>query len=408
MNNFDNLSKSEIIQLIGKYSTGWNVSYVNYDRMKIVETIEKNPFIGSILNKIARAVSNIGTMVGNEVENTFKEAKGSELDIVLNKPNPFLSLKELKRNAAYNYFAFGENFTYFDRLEMGGNNNGKIIPGTIFLAPPDITDIKTDRFLPTEYVINGDFTKTIKLDNIIHQKSYNPRYDNLHGLSPIMVAGIIVDKIIAANDTETKTFQNSGPAYLISAKEGDSYSDEQHLNLMQRLKRAWRKLENKRGIVGSSAVLDVNQLGANPADMGTMESQKLALRILLVIWGLDPGLFDIEASTYNNKMMMEKAVYTECAIPFMEDFCEKFNDKFEAIYKMKVITDTSQIEALQPNIKEKVAWMKEADVFTDNEIREAIGYTKRESESSDLTPSEKLTTESTQGFNPNNLNNPIV
>lgn len=407
MTNLENLSKSEIIQLIGKYTMGWNVSWTDYDRAKVVETIEHNPFIGAILNKIGRAASNVNTMAGITKEDTFEELPDSEMAQIIYKPSPIMSLKEMKRNMAIMFYSFGECFIYFERLELGGNNNGKIIPGTIYLISPELVGIKHKNLIPLEYVINGDFNKTVKAENIIHLKTFNPKYDDLHGLSPIKVAGILIDKLLAANSTETKTFQNSGPAFLVSPKQPDGLTPEENLSFMQKLRRAWSKPSNKRGVITTSGIVDVNPLGSTPVDMGTVESQTATIRLLLVLWGLDPGLFDIEASTMNNKAVMERAIYTECAIPFIEDFCEKFNDKFETIYKTKLISDTSNIEALQPNLKEKVDWMVTANVFTDNEIREALGYSKIEG-SGDDTPNDRLTTQSVVGFKPEDLNNPVV
>lgn len=406
MNNLENLSKSEIIQLIGKYTTGWSVSWTNYDRNQVVTVIETNPYISAILHKIARAASNVNTLIGITKEDEFVELKESELYKTLYKPSPIMSLKEFKRNACIMYHSFGECFVYFDRYDLGGNDNGKIIPGTIFLVPPQLVDIKHKNLIPTEYVINGEFNKTVKPENIIHLKTFNPKYDDLHGLSQIKVAGILIDKLLAANDTETKTFQNSGPSYLISPKEADSFTPEEHTKFFTKLKNAWRKPANKSGIIGTSGIVEVQQMGSNPTDMGTLESQKATTRILLVLWGLDPGLFDIEASTMNNKQVMEKTIYTEAAIPFIEDLIEKINDRFELIYKAKIVTDTSEIEALQPNFKERVEWMTMAQVFTDNEIREALGYSKVED--GDDTPNQRMENTSEQGFSSSIIEKPII
>jgi len=145
--------------------------------------------------------------------------------------------------------------------------------------------------------------------------------------------------------------------------------------------------------------MDVLTLGSTPTDLGTIESQKNTIKVLLTLWGLDPGMFDTDASTYNNKQMMEQTVYTEAAIPFVEKMIEKLNDKFEPYYKAKLVIDTSDIEALQPNYKEKVEWMTLAGVFTDNEIREATGYARLEDKNADLTQSQRIDAVALQGFN---------
>lgn len=105
---------------------------------------------------------------------------------------------------------------------------------------------------------------------------------------------------------------------------------------------------------------------------------------------------------------MEQSVYKECVIPFMNLLASKVNQLFSKVYKAELVIDTSQIEALQPNYAEKVQWMIEAGVFTDNEIRDALNYDKRETNVSETTPNERMELSATEGFNNDDLNKNIV
>lgn len=407
MVDISNLSKSEIVQLIGQGLMNWQVSWSNYDRSKIVTTLKTNGYVFSIVSKIARASTKIEWIIGNTINNQFQADEKNRLLKALKNPNPLQSEKEFKQAIAMQYFSFGECFIYFDRYDAG-NNEGEIIPGSMFLAPPAIVDIKHERYIPTGYVVNGDVNKAIPIENMIHIRAFNPDYKDLHGLPYIAVAGTLIDKLNAANETETKTYQNSGPAVLVSAKQVDSFTDEQALNFFMRLKKAWRNVANKRGVIGTSGNVDVHQLGMSPSDMGTIESQKNTVKVLLVMWGLDPGLFDTDASTYNNKKIIEQTVYNECAIPFMELFTSKINQYFSSIYKAELRIDTSQIEALQPNYVEKVQWMVDAGVFTDDEIRDALNYDRRGNEISNTTPNERIEMSAVEGFSDNDLSDDVV
>lgn len=407
MVDIEKLTKSDIVGLIGQGLMHWQVSWSNYDRRKIVETLKTNGYVFSIVSKIARSATKIEWVIGNTINNQFQADDKNRLYKALKYPNPLQSEKEFKQAITMQYFSFGECFIYFDRYDAG-NNKGEIIEGSLFLAPPDIVDIKHERYIPTGYVVNGDVNKTIPIENMIHVRAFNPDYKDLHGLPYIAVAGTLIDKLNAANETETKTFQNSGPAVLVSAKQPDSFIDDQYLNFIGRLKKAWRNVANKRGVIGTSGSVDVHQLGMSPSDMGTIESQKNTTKILLALWGLDPGLFDTDASTYNNKKTIEQSVYNECAIPFMELFTSKVNQYFSTIYKAELRIDTSQIEALQPNYVEKVQWMIDAGVFTDNEIRDALNYDMRDTDVSETTPNERMQLSATEGFEKEELDNEIV
>ena len=383
------LSKTELQKLISKYSQGWQVSWSSWDREKIADTYASNPYIFSIVNKIARAAKSIRIMAGKYQNGVFVENENSELLKILQKPNVLLSQEEFIEKVVIIYYCFGEDFISFERF-MAGNSAKKIIPGTLQISPPQITDIKAKGYLPESYIVNYDYQKTIPLDNMLHLKAYNPDWENLHGLPYIEVAGRLVDKIDAADETETKTYQNSGPAYIASPDMAGDVDDSTFQTFIQRLRSVWKKDANKRSIIGNNIPIKIQPVGQNPQDMGVFESQKNTVRVLLVLWGLDPGLFDTDASTYNNKMIMERAVYTEAAIPFMKKFIDKFNSMFSDIYGEQLELDTSDIEVLQPNFKERAEWMTLANAFSENEIREATGYTKRDNPESDKTPSEMM------------------
>jgi HK97 family phage portal protein len=400
------LSASELQKLISTYTRGWSVSYTSWSREEIADTYAENPYIFSIVNKIARAAKNIRIMAGKYVDGVFEENENSELIKLIKNPNVLLTQEEFIERGTISYYTFGETFIYFDRF-MAGNSAKKVIPGTLQLAPPQIVDIKMQGYLPESFVINFQYSKTISHENMIQLKAFNPDWEDAHGLPFVEVAGKLIDKVEAADETETKTYQNSGPAYLASPSAAGDVEDSTFQSFINKLKTAWKKDSNKRSIAGVNIPINIQPVGQNPADMGVLESQQNAVRMLLVLWGLDPGLFDVEASTYNNKQVMERAIYTEAAIPFVKKMIDKMNAVFEPIYGERLEIDTSDIEVLQPNLKERAEWMTTANVFTENEIREATSYSKRESENADKTPSE-LMQSSLDGFDTETLNEPII
>lgn len=403
LNNPTDLTKL-IQQMLSKNRVVWS----NYDRDKIEEVIKQNSYVFSAIQKIAKACVNIQFLVGNpDDDGGFEEDKNNFLYKALKTPSPLMDGNEFKEQAAFWYFAFGELFLYAMRYEAG-NDKGKLTNQGLMFCPPQITDIVANGMVPTGYVVNSDITKALPINNVLHLKAFNPDWQDLHGLPFIAVAGRLIDKLNSADETEVQNFQNGGPAYLVSAKEPSSYSKEEHENMIDMLKKAWRKVTNKGGVVGTSGVVDVKELGKSPVDLGTIESSKNTLRMLCAVWSLDPGLFDVEASTYNNKQEINKSIYTEAAIPFMERFASKLTAWLGEAYNCEVRIDTSNVEVLQPNNKAKVDWMSLANVYTDNEIREATGYDARGSETSDRTPNEALNNIDLSTYNSDDLNKPIV
>lgn len=403
----DVLSNSELTRLVNQLLMGKGVSWSNYDRFAIADIYKTNPYIFSITNKLARAGKNINLIYGNYVDGEFQENKNSKLAKVINNPSSALSRDEFTETVIISYYNYGECFIYFQRYEAG-NNKGEIIPKSIQVSPPQLVDIQHENGVVTGYVINGDTTKAISVDNMIHIKSFNPDYTDLHGLPYLAVASRLIVKLDAADETETKTYQNGGPSFLVTPNNAGDVEETVFGNFISHIRKIWTKKENQKGVAGINIPVKIERIGQNPADMGVTVSQKRAMESLLVLWGLDPGLFSTEASTYNNKAVMERAVYTEAAIPFLKKLINKLNDVFEPIYKERIELDTSDIEVLQPNYRDKAEWMTLAGVFTDNEIRTATSFDKRETPESDLTPNENLTNSATEGFDKETLKTEII
>jgi HK97 family phage portal protein len=400
---------TELTKLVQLMLSKNRVVWSNYDRQKIEEVIKHNSYVFSAIQKIAKACVNIQFLVGrSDNDGGFTEDKNNPLYKILKSPSPIMDGVDFKEQGAFWYYGFGELFLYGMKYEAG-NDKGKVTTQGLMYCPPQITDIVADGIVPTGYVINSNITKAFPINNVLHLKAFNPDWEDLHGLPFIAVAGRLIDKLDSADETEVKNFQNGGPAYIASAKEASSYSKEEHESLIDMLKRMWKNPKNKGGIAGTSGVINIQAVGKSPVELGTIESTKNTLRMLCAVWGLDPGLFDTEASTYNNKQEINKAIYTEAAIPFMERFASKLTAWLgEAYGGVEVRIDTSNVEVLQPNNQAKVQWMSLAGVYTDNEIREATGYDSRESDLSDLTPNEALSNDPSALYSGSDLDKPIV
>lgn len=407
--NFEQLLKNpnDLIKFINRFAAQQGIVWTEYDRLQIADTLAKDPYVFAAIQKIVNAVQNINFMVGRyDNSGKFVEDKNNGLHKLLQNPSVLNDRQGFIEAITTSYFGFGETFIYGSKIE-NGNNKGKVV--SLMYAPPQIVDIEATGIVPTGYVIRGNINQTIPTSDMLHIKKFNPNWDDLHGLPFVAVAGRIIDKLSASDEVETKTYQNGGPLWVASAKEPNSFLAEEFTTFWNRFKAKFSNPKNKKGIIGTSGAITIDKLGENPADMGTIEVSKNAVRILCVIWGLDPGTFDTEASTYNNKQQIDKAIYTAAAIPFANRLAAAITGWLgEAYGNVSVVVDTSDIEALQPNMKDRIDWMTSAGVFTDNEIREATGYTARESDVSDKTPNEMLETTALAGFSNDSLNQNVV
>lgn len=400
---------NDLMRYLKTYLTNNRVVWSTYDRQKIEKTMKENSYVFSAIQKIARAFSSINFMVGRyDKEGNFIEDVNNNLYRLLKKPNAIQDWQEFGEAFVNWYYGFGEAFIYSYRYSEG-NNKGQIMNSGLMFAPPQIVDIKADGIVPTGYVINGNISQVIPTDSMIHIKSFNPDWEDLHGLPFIAVAGRLIDKLDAADETEIKNFQNGGPAFVMSPKNPDGLTQVEYNGFADRLKSLWKNPKNKGGIVATPSVIDIQSVGKSPVDLGTLESSKNTLKMLCTVWQLDPGLFLTEASTYNNKQEITKAIYTEAAIPLANRLASKLTSNLGELYGgVQVVVDTSNIEVLQPNNKTRVEWMVLANAFSENEIREGLGYEAVEGEASELTPAQKLDIEAIEGFKPDDLDKEVI
>lgn len=367
----DDGNYSEIKKVVDQLFVNNNVYFANYDRTAVMKSFKDSYSVYSIIKKINLACKNIVLIAASQNGDNFIADKASDLNMLVTK--------QMIESFVVNYMLFGEHFLYSPVIEAG-NNRGKLLYSVDksikpMGLPAEVVDIKADSPLNvTGYVIEGMISNVIPASDVIHIKSYNPDWKELHSVSPIKVASKLIDKINATDEVEVKNFQNGGPSHLISAEKEDAFSDEQYVGLMSRLRKLWTKY--KGGIVGTSANIKVTPIGISPLDMGTIESNKNATKMLCAVWNLDAGIFDTTTDTYDNKATKEKAIYTQCAIPLMQILADAINEKFEHVYGKKIIIDTSSVDSLRKNISETIKSMRQASAFTDNEIRQAADYDK--------------------------------
>lgn len=341
-----------------------SVVYTNYDRIEVRKAYSDNDAVFSAINKIAWAVKNI-RIVPVKV--------GTNEEITTNDMAIFAK-KALLERFCVEYGLFGESFVYTPILEAG-NNKGKVIKDNVVILPAESVEIKANNpFDITGYVIEGLYSTPLPSEEVLHIKNVNPDWKDLHGLSFVKVAGKQIDKINSADETEVKNFQNGGPSYVASPRDEYSNPQDEYKGLIDRLKRMWKDPKNKGGLVGTNVGLTLTKVGATPIDMGTLESRKNAVKSLCAVWNLDPGIFDTDASTYENKETMLRALYTQAAIPIATTWIEAINEKFSKVYGAELILDLSGIDALKKNVGELIKSMKQVQCFTDDEIREAAGY----------------------------------
>jgi len=234
------------------------------------------------------------------------------------------------------------------------------------------------------YYWKGDPSKRIPKEQVMHSKHWNPlplNQGGLYGLSPITAASKLVTRSNDALTASVKSLQNMGAIGMLSKafSEDKSLTPEQAEMVERTYRQKYGGPTNAGKIMVTGAGLKWQQMGMSPVDLKIIELEKMTLRRMCNVYGLQSQLFnDPENKTYNNMRDARQAAYTLSVIPRLGHLRDDVNRWLVAPYRRRdgknywFDMDLQAIPELQPNMKELTEWLKDADVLTPNEKREIL------------------------------------
>ena len=308
------------------------------------------------------------------------------------KVNPQTTFEQFRESYIIYLLTTGNSFWYKPTIELGVNK-GKT--NEIYTLPSDAMEIiqGTNKITApvAGYKLTGSTTEFTG-NEVYHAKYFNQSFytdQTLFGQSPLMAAKYILAKQNEASKTESRQFENQGPAYLIFRDSENAWNiltPEQKEELTKELNDA-KKLGNRGGIMALKEKMNVIKLGVSAADLNIIESTKDGRRVLANVYQFPVSLLnETEGSTYNNMKEARKAAWTDALKTLNDNLANGLNmfiiDPVLEYKDYRYFMDYSNVEELQENLSEKVIWMNNAK-WTGNEIRQATGKEAIQDESMD-------------------------
>jgi hypothetical protein len=254
--------------------------------------------------------------------------------------------------------------------------------------------------LPSQYVaiisdgtINGvegySFTLVgwdqLAANDVIHLKYFNPYFNTnaqqLYGLSPLQAAYRTVQRSNDAKDTSVGMLQNQGPKGILYADESNDFGPEQAGKLKEDFYNQYgtknKIVQNAGQILIAGAKLGWVNMGLSPVDLQLLESEKITLRELCNVYGVNSALFnDPDNKTYNNMKEAKKEMLTQVVLPELVLIRDAFNRFFEKEIGQGyyIDFDITVFPELQEDMKELSAILSQSWWITPNEKRQAMRY----------------------------------
>ena len=415
-----------------QYVQGLFIPYDNLDSVFIDKGFKAIPIIQSIVSKIAEKAADATPQVMrikdskaaakyyacHKYAKTQKDfQKLAELRVkafeaiddhpfldVMDRPNPMQTGRQLREDSFGYILVTGNAIEY--AASPGSGSRAKQ-PVELWSIPspcvkPVLSGNRRDPI--SGYAVTYAYNKTIPRNQITHFKYFNPvgeyqGYENsFWGFSPLGSARNQISQKRYADLAQGNLFANMGPAGMISGNASRGTVASPELTPQQAVAINDDFVQNHTGAHKAGSIIitpaDVKwvQIGLSPVDLQILEFNKDLERQVANIYGYPSQLLNPDG-TLANSDSGDVRVITNCVLPLLRKFDDVRTMMIREWYddpQLVYMSDTDVYPELEADKKELVAWMRAAMVFTDAEIRNALGYEKEFDPSQVLVPSSMM------------------
>ena len=324
-----------------------------YEELEIV-----NRGVNMIVDDVAQiAVRVDGPTKGRSI---IKGIKRSKVDLLLNtEPNPFQDVSTFKRNLITDYLLDGNIFIYYDGAHL-------------YHLPADNVQIHGDSKTYIEKYTYNDVDYAP--NEIIHVKE-NSFHSVYRGVSRLKPAVRTMHLIKSMRDFQDNFFENGAVPGLV-LKSPNTLSDK----IKERMLASWQArykpdTGGRRPLIldGGIELDKISNINFRELDFQTsiMENEKIITKAL----GIPYLLFD-SGNNANIRPNM-RLYYLETVLPIQR----KLNVALERYFGFEIKEDTTEIPALQPELRDAAAYytsLVNGGIITPGEAREHLGFEELE------------------------------
>jgi HK97 family phage portal protein len=230
-----------------------------------------------------------------------------------------------------------------------------------------------------DYTLDSSTTR-IQMDDVLHLKSAHPLND-WYGLSPIEVAAMAIDQHNAVSTHSLALLQNGGrPSGVFiwkGTEDGWGLTDEQKQSIRDSITHVYSVQGNAGRIMVLEGEVEWKELGLSPKDMDFAEGKHIAVREISQAFGVPPMLVGVPGdATYANYKEARFHLWEDTILPLLERFQDAFTHSLGKRYdeNIRFSYDVDAIPALAPRRESTWRKLSEAPFLSDNEKRQALGY----------------------------------
>src|SRR5260221_652500 len=222
-------------------------------------------------------------------------------------------------------------------------------PAELWALRPDRVRVIPGQGTIWGYEYNVDGYKTFfDADSMLHLKMFAATND-WYGLSPVAVAGALVDQQNEGFDWNTSILQNAGrPSGALVATA--ALTNDQHERLRRLILERYSGKKNAGKPMLLEGGMDWKQFSMSPLELDWAETRKVNMRDIAVALGVPSELLgDGDIRTYSNYQEARRSFYQETVLPMMDKLRDKLNTWLVPMFDTQLYLDydKEEIEALQ-------------------------------------------------------------
>jgi HK97 family phage portal protein len=368
----------------GSMLSSWNLNrpvWQEKDFNKLSrEGYQQNVVVYSCIWLISKSAADIPIKVFKTTGKTKKQIIGSDIEILLNRPNPMQDGVSFFQSIFSDFLISGNAF--IESVDISNT------PNELYRIQPDfVRVVPGSKGVPSAYeiTINGnmkriavDFTK--KQLPIMHWKDYHPT-NNWYGMSCLDPAAFAVDSHTSSLAWSKALLDNSAQpsgALIYSPKEGSQkLTDDQFTRLKKDLDSAFTGSKNAGKPLLLDGGLEWREMGFSPKEMAFVDGKNSASRDIALCVGVPPLLLGIPGdNTFSNYTEANKAFYRQTILPLSNQFIRllsywlslKFGKEFS------IELDIDNISVFSDERESYWNRTESSTILTVNEKRKLLGF----------------------------------
>jgi len=316
-----------------------------YEELEVV-----NRAVNMIVDDSAEIPVDVGEKLA--LDPVFKNIRKSRVKLLLNhEPNPFQDINTFKRNLIIDLLIDGNIFVYFDGMHL-------------YQLPARNVEIDTDENTYIKgFVYQGKLSYSPQEVIHIKENSFNSMYRGVPRLKPAWRTMKVLGSMRKFQDN----FFKNGAVPGLVIKSPNTLSEK----IKERMLAAWRARYNPEAGGHRPLILDggleLDTLSnTNFKELDFAESIKANENIILEAIGVPPILMD--GGNNANIRPNHRLYYLETVLPIVR----KINFAFERYFGFDLQEDTSNIPAMQPELRDQAGFyssLVNGGVMTPNEAR---------------------------------------